>query len=47
MQWITLRVHSALDAVGMTAAFSVALAVAGLSVNVVAGLHHDQVFVAG
>jgi hypothetical protein len=42
---ITLRVHSALDAVGLTAAFSTALAVAGLSANVIAGLHHDHVFV--
>ena len=45
MEWITLRAHSALDAVGLTAAFSTALAVAGLSANVIAGLHHDHVFV--
>ncbi len=43
--WITLQVHSALEAVGLTAAVSRALTDAGVSANVVAGLVHDHVFV--
>ncbi|MFC5070307.1 ACT domain-containing protein [Kitasatospora cinereorecta] len=43
--WITLHVHCVLDAVGLTAAVSLALTDAGVSCNVVAGYHHDHLFV--
>ena len=43
--WITLRVHSALDAVGLMAAFATALTDEGISANVAAGYFHDHLFV--
>lgn len=45
MRQITLTIHSALEAVGLTAAFSTALTAAGISANVVAGFYHDHIFV--
>lgn len=42
---ITLKVHSALDAAGLMAAVSAALAEKGIPVNPVAGYFHDHLFV--
>ncbi len=43
--WITLTVHSSLEAVGLTAAFAAALGEASVSCNVLAGFHHDHILV--
>lgn len=45
MRQITLRVASALDGVGLTAAVATALAAAEIPCNVIAGFHHDHLFV--
>ena len=42
---LTMMVHSALEAVGMTAVMAGALAQAGIPANVVAAIHHDHLFV--
>ena len=42
---ISLQVHSSLEAVGLTAAVTGELAAHDISVNVIAGYHHDHIFV--
>jgi predicted N-acetyltransferase YhbS len=43
--WITLQVHSELEAVGLMAAVGKALTDARISCNVLAGFHHDHLLV--
>ncbi len=43
--WLTLTLHSALEAVGLTAAFSAALGDRDIPCNVLAGYYHDHLLV--
>jgi hypothetical protein len=43
--WLSLEVHSSLEAVGLTAAIATALADVGIPANVLAAYHHDHVLV--
>lgn len=43
--WVTLDVHTSMEGVGLTAAFSHALGTAGIPCNVLAGFHHDHLLV--
>jgi hypothetical protein len=44
--WITLTVHSSLEAIGLTAAVSKALTEHKISCNIIAAYYHDHIFIA-
>ena len=44
-RWITLTAHSSLETVGLTATIALTLAEAGVSSNVLAGFHNDNLLV--
>lgn len=43
--WLTIEIHSSLEAVGLTAAMSAVLTEHGISCNVLAGYYHDHLLV--
>jgi hypothetical protein len=44
--WITLKIHSSLEAIGLTAVFASVLAEHNISCNVFSAYYHDHIFVA-
>lgn len=43
--WLTIEVHSSLEAVGLTRAMAAVLGDAGIPCNVLAGFYHDHILV--